>query len=31
VYKYTVNVEATWTHTGPGGSTRQLHQMYIWQ
>ena len=26
---YYVNVEATWTHSGPGGGTQQLHQMYI--
>ena len=24
-YKYTVNVEATWTHIGPRGSTAQVH------
>ena len=24
-----VNVEATWTHSGPGGGTRRLHQKDI--
>ena len=24
-YKYIVSVEATWTHSGPGGSTQRLH------
>ena len=25
----TVNVEATWTHSGPGGGTQRLHQKGI--
>jgi len=26
---YYVNVEATWTHTGPGGGTRRLHHKHL--
>lgn len=27
-YKYIVSVEATWTHSGPGGSTQRLHHKH---
>ena len=29
LYKYIVNVEATWKQTGPGGGTLRLHHKHI--